>query len=364
MVMTSVVQQQEYAEEARMAGPHRPAGSGSWARAQQIGPEFRATTGWVLERGGGRWWRLPLAVLIFAAVTFIGFLVVSLIAGTARRVGTAEGPLAVLIWLGLGVSAVVGVFVAGRIVRPPLRWVPRERLMAVKSDQQRRLEAGAEGEFITGEHLRPLEAEGYLVRHSVEVPGEVRPLDHVVIGPTGLFVVESKYYVEDVYPIAGRLFGDGTPLDAQVAVLRHQCEVMWRRASAEAGISVRGVFSMVGNQTTPPFALDHAVWCVPGRDLAAVIRTWHPRRLEPQLVHWLAAKVDQAFGLDPHPRQLGPPPLHDVLVGTACDRPGCEGRRELRESETGPYLGCSDHDRAGCRWRWTLDGWPLPPAPH
>ena len=38
-------------------------------------------------------------------------------------------------------SVVLGGFAAFRVARPPLRWVPRERLMPVKSDQQRRLDS-------------------------------------------------------------------------------------------------------------------------------------------------------------------------------------------------------------------------------
>jgi hypothetical protein len=346
-----------FAEEASMTGAQRPPGSGSWERAQQMPPEWRPTVGWGLERGGGRWWRWPLAVLVFIACLGLGFMVVSLITAVGRRMGTNEGPLAAVVWGGSLVALIAAGYVALRVARPPLQWVRKEQLMAVKSDQQKRLEAGAEGEFITGRILRALHPEGYLIRHSVDVPAEERPIDHIVIGPAGLFVIESKYYVEDVHPVGDRLFGDSTPLDGQVALLRHQCDEMWRRVSAAAGISVRGIFSMVGNQTTPSFALDLALWCVPGRDLPAVIRTWHPRRLEPELVLWLSAKVDAAFGMAPPGAEpVGPPPLHRALVGTACDRPGCTGQRELRQSAIGPYLACSDD---ACDHLWTLDGWPL-----
>jgi hypothetical protein len=347
-----------------MSASQRPPGAGSWARAQRVPPEFKPTMGWALERSGGRWWRWPAALLTLVAAVFVGFLIMSFIASIARRAGTDEGPLAVLVWVGLAFWLAIGIWGGLTVARPPLRWVPRERLMAVKSDQQRRLEAGAEGEFITGGFLRPLEAEGYVARHSIEVPGEQRPIDHIVVGPTGLFVVESKYYVEDVHAINGRLFGDGTPLDKQVALLRHQADLVWRRVGAPAGVSVRAVFSMVGNQTTPPFALDHALWCVPGRDLAAVIRSWHPRRLEPELVRWLAEQVDRAFiPGNPVPAPT-PAPRHTVLEGTTCDRDGCEGTRELREGQAGPYLACTSTGDGGCDRYWTLDGWPLAHAPE
>jgi hypothetical protein len=346
-----------------MTASHRVPGSGSWERAQQLPPDFQPTVSWELEPGGGRWWRWPLAALSFLAVAAIGYLLVSLLASIARQTGTADTPIAVLVAVGLLITVVAGGFVALRVARPPLRWVPKERLMPVKSDQQRRLEAGAEGEFITGAFLKTLEPEGYLTRHSVEVPGEVRPIDHIVVGPTGLFVVESKYYVEDVHAsIDGRLFGsDGTSLDAQMALLRHQCDEVWRQISGAAGISVRGVFSMVGHQTTPGFALDPTLWCVPGHELTMALRTWFPRRLEPELVRWLAERVDQVFGTTEAPVAATVPPLHRALEGTSCDRIGCGGARQLRTAGGAPLLICSNIDTTGCTGCWTLDGWPLEP---
>ncbi len=50
------------------------------------------------------------------------------------------------------------------------------------------------GERLTAEHLRPLQQDGYRVFH--DVPAEAGKhgfnLDHVVVGTTGVFVVETK----------------------------------------------------------------------------------------------------------------------------------------------------------------------------
>ncbi len=50
------------------------------------------------------------------------------------------------------------------------------------------------GERIVGEHLDALRAQGWKVFHDVPVDHEEHPfnLDHVAIGPTGVFVVETK----------------------------------------------------------------------------------------------------------------------------------------------------------------------------
>jgi hypothetical protein len=52
---------------------------------------------------------------------------------------------------------------------------------------------GAAGEESVAEILKVLEKE-YLVMHDVKLPGEKGNIDHVVIGRTGIFVIETKNY--------------------------------------------------------------------------------------------------------------------------------------------------------------------------
>jgi hypothetical protein len=51
---------------------------------------------------------------------------------------------------------------------------------------------GAIGERRTARLLRPLERRGYVVLHDLAIPGSAANLDHVVIGPTGVWLVDSK----------------------------------------------------------------------------------------------------------------------------------------------------------------------------
>lgn len=57
---------------------------------------------------------------------------------------------------------------------------------------------GAEGEEKTARILAPLEAQGFRVIHDRLIPGSRTNIDHIVVGPPGVFVVETKNY-------AGRL---------------------------------------------------------------------------------------------------------------------------------------------------------------
>lgn len=51
---------------------------------------------------------------------------------------------------------------------------------------------GALGEERTAALLRPLEAQGFRVIHDRRMPRSKANIDHIVIGPPGVFVVETK----------------------------------------------------------------------------------------------------------------------------------------------------------------------------
>jgi Nuclease-related domain len=53
---------------------------------------------------------------------------------------------------------------------------------------------GAAGERRTARLLDPLERHGWIVLHDLAVPGSRANIDHLVIGPGGVFVVDSKQY--------------------------------------------------------------------------------------------------------------------------------------------------------------------------
>ena len=51
---------------------------------------------------------------------------------------------------------------------------------------------GAAGEVRTAEFLEPLRGEGFAVLHDRRIPGSRANIDHIVVGPTGVFAVETK----------------------------------------------------------------------------------------------------------------------------------------------------------------------------
>jgi nuclease-like protein len=78
---------------------------------------------------------------------------------------------------------------------------------------------GAEGERRTARLLAPLERRGYQVFHDLAVPGSAANVDHLVVGPTGVYVIDSKRYRGRLRYTGGHLWHGGRILDRTLATL-------------------------------------------------------------------------------------------------------------------------------------------------
>ncbi len=68
---------------------------------------------------------------------------------------------------------------------------------------------GADGEVETARILDPLVAAGFVVLHDRRIPNGRENIDHIVIGPTGVFVIETKNYAGELRVRDGNLYVDG-----------------------------------------------------------------------------------------------------------------------------------------------------------
>jgi hypothetical protein len=59
-----------------------------------------------------------------------------------------------------------------------------------KKGRLRNISLGAQGEKVVGQMLEKLRADGYVVFH--DIPGDGFNVDHVIVGPTGVFAIETK----------------------------------------------------------------------------------------------------------------------------------------------------------------------------
>ena len=99
-------------------------------------------------------------------------------------------------------------------------------------------EKGAEGERSTAEALAALPADSWTVMHDVAWPGRPRAnIDHVVVGPGGVFVIDSKNWAGRVEVRDHQLRQDGRRRESVVA------------SAAEAALAVT---PMVAGTTAQP----------------------------------------------------------------------------------------------------------------
>jgi hypothetical protein len=98
-------------------------------------------------------------------------------------IGAGGGVLGSLLAPRLGLAAAgVAVIVAGW----GLRFRPSPEAVAWRR--------GAVGERRTARMLDPLERHGWVVLHDLALPGSHANIDHLAIGPGGVFVIDSKQY--------------------------------------------------------------------------------------------------------------------------------------------------------------------------
>jgi hypothetical protein len=114
---------------------------------------------------------------------------------------------------------------------------------------------GAEGELRVAEVLAA--TSGIEVLHDRLVPGSRANIDHIVVGPSGVFVIDAKKYkgaieIRDVgtfFRADERLYVDGRDRSKLVDGVLGQLEVVRRALGAKfADVPIRGVLCFVGCQ--------------------------------------------------------------------------------------------------------------------
>jgi hypothetical protein len=133
-------------------------------------------------------------------------------AGLASGLLAAQAGLPPAGLLGVAVAALVG-------------W----RLRFRPSEQARSWQRGAHGERGTARLLDRLTRDGYVIFHDLAVPGSDANVDHLVIGSTGLFVIDSKQWTGSVHQSAdGLAWHNHYPLDRTLAMVRWEATAVGR----------------------------------------------------------------------------------------------------------------------------------------
>ena len=114
---------------------------------------------------------------------------------------------------------------AGLLVATLVGW----RLRFRPSEQVRAWQRGAAGERRTARLLDRLTRDGYVVFHDLAVPDSSANVDHLVIGPTGVFVIDSKQWTGSVHQGAdGLAWHNHYRLDRTLETVRWEAEALGR----------------------------------------------------------------------------------------------------------------------------------------
>jgi hypothetical protein len=168
------------------------------------------------------------------------------------------------------------------------------RLRFRPSADARAWRRGATGERRTARLFAPLERHGWAVLHDLAIPGSAANIDHLVIGPGGVLVIDSKQY-------RGRLRLDrhGMVWHGRQLLVSALRRVLWAADQADevlgvAEVQVAAVVAVHG--ASVPWGLLQAdgVTIVPARRLPGLLQALPPM-LGPERVAWLADRARLRF---------------------------------------------------------------------
>ncbi|MDQ0754025.1 nuclease-related domain-containing protein [Arthrobacter sp. B3I4] len=162
---------------------------------------------------------------------------------------------------------------------------------------------GAAGEAMVAAKLKELEPYGWLVLHDVHWPGRPKAnLDHVLVGPGGVLVVDAKNWSGEVRLWEGNLRQNGASREREVSGVLHQAAALAAVLEPDHRRLVQGWICLVGqpelNGTTNSGIRIEGLNTI-GRAVAAL-----PAVLDPALVPTVHAYLQELLGGATSPRLL------------------------------------------------------------
>jgi Nuclease-related domain len=153
---------------------------------------------------------------------------------------------------------------------------------------------GAAGERRTARLLSPLERHGWTVLHDLTIPGSRANLDHLVIGPGGVFVIDSKQYRGRLQlDPAGRLWHGRYPLAPTLRAVSFEADRA-ARVLPDPGVAVVPIVAVHGTQVPWGEVVMDRVPVVAARRLPSMLRALPPV-LGPERVTGLANQARVRF---------------------------------------------------------------------
>jgi hypothetical protein len=200
--------------------------------------------------------------------------------------------------LGIGVGGgILGNLLASRLglvlsvlVTVAAAWASRFR----PSPEARAWRRGAAGERRTARLLTALERQGWAVLHDLALPGSRANLDHLVIGPGGVFVIDSKQYQGRLQlDASGRLWHGRYPLGSTLHAVSFEADQA-AQILPDPGVVVLPIVAVHGAQVPWGKVVMSGVPVVPARRLPSMLRAL-PAVLGPERVADLADQARVRF---------------------------------------------------------------------
>jgi hypothetical protein len=150
------------------------------------------------------------------------------------------------------------------------------------------------GERRTARLLAPLERCGWAVLHDLAIPGSVANIDHLVIGPGGMLVIDSKQYRGRL-----RVDRDGWVWHGRRLLVSALRTTLWEADQADevlgiADITVAAIMAVHGASVPWGALRAEGVSVVPARRLLGLLQALPPV-LGPERVAWLADRARLRF---------------------------------------------------------------------
>jgi hypothetical protein len=153
---------------------------------------------------------------------------------------------------------------------------------------------GAAGERRTARLLGPLERHGWAVLHDLAVPGSRANLDHLVIGPGGVFAIDSKQYRGRLqFDAVGKLWHGRYSLGPALRAASWEADQA-AQVLPDPGVVVLPVVAVHGAQVPWGKVINDGVPVVSARRLPSMLRQL-PVVLGPERVAWLADQARVRF---------------------------------------------------------------------
>jgi Nuclease-related domain len=153
---------------------------------------------------------------------------------------------------------------------------------------------GAVGERRTARLLGQLERHGWAVLHDLAVPGSQANLDHLVIGPGGVFVIDSKQYRGRLQlDSMGRLWHGRYPLAPALRAVSWEADQA-AQVLPDPGVAVVPIVAIHGAQVPWGKVVTDGVPVVAAPRLPSMLRAL-PAVLGPERVAWLADQARVSF---------------------------------------------------------------------